>query len=82
MLEKISNPDIEHRDPKFARRFYANMGAGVRAKALQQLFQTIGIGRKALISVSGNTLIISRCNTGNYKLFVDINATANRVNDF
>ena len=32
--------------------------------------------------VSSNTLVIGRGNTGNKKLFVDINSTAGGVNDF
>lgn len=56
--------------------------AVVFEKPLQQIFQTLRVGRKMVVFIGGHAVAISRRNAGHYKNFVDINATAAFVHDF
>ena len=51
-------------------------------KALCQRWFAVRVGRKTVALISGDAFRIGGGDTGHYKSFVDINATADFVHDF
>jgi hypothetical protein len=74
--------DIVHWYPVLAGRFHADICAGIGAKPPGEFSQAICEGREAAGPVSSNTPVTSRGNAGNNKLFVDIDSTADGIDDF
>ena len=74
--------NIPDRNPIFPCGFHANIPAVVLGEPVCEAAQIAGESGKTLSFVSGDEFLISGRNTGYYKRLVDINSTADRVNDF
>ena len=73
--------DIPNRNPVFPGRFHADVLAIVPCEPFCQFSQFVCESGEFLALIGGHTIFVRSRNTGENKRFVDIQSTADRVND-
>jgi len=73
--------DIKNRNPVFAGGFHTDLRTAVAKEPIFQRFEVRIKGMEPLLEISGNTLIVCKCDGSGNKFLVYIHAAADKMFD-